>query len=303
MCADLIIGADGTYSKVRAAMERSVPRFDTSREHIAAAYKELSIPSDVAAATGMPREFLHVWPRHEFMLIALPNLDGSFTSTLFMDAGRLEALQAAGRARTLQFFETEFPDAVKLIPNVAEQFLEAPTPPLLTVRCRPYNWKGRAVLIGDAAHAIVPFFGQGCNAAFEDCVRLHATIHQHSLDDLETALNTYSATRKEHADAIADLAVAHYHDMASKSTSLLFAARRRLEILLHTIVPQSFMPLYSMVTFSNIPYATAVKRAEQQDRALTRFFQVASGLTVAISTISVVNGVWKHVSRPGNHGS
>lgn len=296
--ADLIVGADGTYSKVRAAMERCVPRFDTSREHIAAAYKELSIPKDVAAEAGLPREYLHVWPRHQFMLIALPNQDGSFTSTLFMDADRLEELHNAGAARVAEFFDAEFPDAVALLPDLAAQFLESPTPPLLTVRCRPYNWKGRAVLIGDAAHAIVPFFGQGCNAAFEDCVRLYDVLRQHSLDDLETALDAYSSERKRDADAIADLAVEHYHDMASKSASVLFAARRRLEILLHSLAPRAFIPLYSMVTFSNIPYATAVKRAEAQDRMLTRCIGAATGLAGVLASASVAASIWwRHRAR------
>jgi kynurenine 3-monooxygenase len=289
--ADLIVGADGTYSRVRAAMERAVPRFDSSREHIAAAYKELTISRAAAAEAGMPREYLHVWPRQDFMLIALPNLDGSFTSTLFMDARRLEALQAGGRDSAQAFFEAEFPDAVPLMPDVADQFLASPAPPLLTVRCRPYNDGGRAVVIGDAAHAIVPFYGQGCNAAFEDCAQLVASISQHSLDDMPLALAAYSDERKQHADAIADLAVEHYHDMASKSASPAFAVRRRLEILAHRLMPQAFTPLYSMVTFSTIPYATAVRRARAQDRALTLGAGAALGLSLALGAAAVAAAV------------
>lgn len=286
--SDLIIGADGTYSRVRAALERHVPRFDTSRAHIPAAYKELCITRVAAEACVMPREYLHVWPRHDFMLIALPNGDGSFTATLFMDAVQLDELEARGRAGVAAFFHTFFPDALPLMPDVVDQFLRSPTPPLLTVRCKPYHFRGRAVVIGDAAHAIVPFFGQGCNAAFEDCVRLRDAIAQHALADMDAALEDYSVDRKPDADAIADLAVDHYKDMASKSVSSLFALRKRAGILAHRIMPDAFMPLYSMITFSNIPYATAVERAEKQEQIISNVLSVGAG----ICAVACVGTTW-----------
>jgi kynurenine 3-monooxygenase len=301
---DLVVGADGSYSRVRAEMERCLPRFDSSREHIAAVYKELSIPASVVKAAAaaavskhaccsrksgrgsapssnedriMPREYLHVWPRHEFMLIALPNQDGSFTATLFMDAARVEALEVAGREEVTTFFDAEFPDAVPLLPDLADQFLTAPSAPLLTVRCRPYNYKDRAILIGDAAHAIVPFYGQGCNAAFEDCTLLVKALQEHGVANLSVALQDYAVRRKPDADAIADLAIEHYCDMASKSASLSFAFRRRFGIMLHSFLPRLFVPLYSMITFSTMPYAQAVKRKQKQDRLLA----VGIGLVIA----------------------
>lgn len=286
--SDLIIGADGTYSRVRAALERHVPRFDTSRAHIPAAYKELCITRAAAEACAMPREYLHVWPRHDFMLIALPNGNGSFTATLFMDAVQLDELEARGRTGVAHFFQTFFPDALPLMPDIVDQFLRSPTPSLLTVRCEPYHFRGRAVVIGDAAHAIVPFFGQGCNAAFEDCVRLRDAIAQHALADMDVALEDYSVNRKPDADAIADLAVDHYKDMASKSVSPLFALRKRAGILAHRIMPDAFMPLYSMVTFSNIPYATAVERAAKQERIISNALSVGAG----ICAVACVGTTW-----------
>lgn len=291
---DLIIGADGTYSRVRAAMARRVPRFDVSTEHIPMAYKELTISRQ--KGMHMEYEVLHVWPRGDFMLIALPNGNGAFTVTLFMDADRLEALAAKGGAAVHQFFETHFPDTIELMPDVATQFLESPTPPLLTVRCRPYNHKGRAVLIGDAAHAIVPFYGQGCNAAFEDCMKLREALWQHSLDDLPSALAAYSASRKPDADAIADLAIEHYHDMASSSGSTFFATRRKLEVLLGRLAPTAFMPLYSMITFSTMPYSKAVERAAAQDRTL-RIISTAVGVTAAAGAIAATAAVVTRLQR------
>lgn len=261
--ADLIVGADGTYSRVRAAMERFVPRFDYSREHIPALYKELSMPKQ--DHDTMPREWLHVWPRKSFMLIALPNTDGSFTSTLFMSSEKFEQLHSDGGHSVSRFFAHEFPDAVPLIPHLEDQFSQSPTCPLMTVRCSPYHFKDSAVLVGDAAHAIVPFYGQGCNAAFEGCVQLANEVSYWRLERLSDALHSYSAKRKPNADAIAELAVEHYNDMASKSASIAFALRRRLEIFLHRVMPSKFVPLYTMVTFTTIPYADAVDRAERQD--------------------------------------
>jgi kynurenine 3-monooxygenase len=226
----------------------------------------------------MPGEFLHVWPRHQFMLIALPNQDGSFTATLFLDAKRTEALQAAGGDDVLMFFKEEFPDAVLLLPDLAEQFLAAPTAPLLTVRCRPYNCTDRAVLIGDAAHAIVPFYGQGCNAAFEDCVLLGDALHKYGFARLGEALEEYSCNRKPDADVIADLAIEHYHDMASNSASWMFSFRRRAGILLHSLLPSAFVPLYSMVTFSTVPYSTALERKRKQDRFLAAGVAISAAI-------------------------
>jgi kynurenine 3-monooxygenase len=300
--ADLIIGADGTYSRVRAALSRVVPRFDTSREHIAAAYKEFCIPAKAAAVQNMPREFLHVWPRQSFMLIALPNADGSFTATLFMDAVRLEKLHDAGEAAVASFFKAEFPDAVTLMPDVADQFITSATPPLLTIRCNPYHYKDRAVVIGDAAHAIVPFYGQGCNAAFEDCVHLATLLDKRGSEEAGTnvgdLLQAFSTERKPNADAIADLAIEHYHDMASKSASYASVLRRRLEVMVHRVVPSStFMPLYSMVTFSTIPYAVAAERAARQDKFISAGVNLGIGLSISAAVAALAFGIMRSTAN------
>lgn len=291
LVADLIVGADGTYSRVRSAMERQLQRFDCSREHISAVYKELTISadsinamcatlSDSARQNIMPQEYLHVWPRRNFMLIALPNTDGSFTCTLFMDETELEQLSARGERAVHDFFYEHFPDAAELLPKLGKQFFQSPTSPLVTLRCKPFNYKGRAVLIGDAAHAIVPFYGQGCNAAFEDCVLLATALHANKMQNMQQCLSDYASARKANADTIADLAIEHYNDMASGTASLTHILRRRVGIALNRLFPHSFVPLYTMVTFSNIPYAEAVRRAKRQEDVI----QV--GLRVALATVA-----------------
>lgn len=279
---DLIVGADGAFSKVRSAMARE-DCFDYSQTFIPAAYKELSLTTH-----KFPAEWLHIWPRHEFMLIALPNFDGSFTCTLFMDKNHFDKL--ADEASIRRFFETNFTDAVRYMPSLVDDFCDNPTPSLLTIRCAPYNYKDKAVIIGDAAHAIVPFYGQGCNAAFEDCRLLAESISRHGWSGIGEAIREYSETRKEHADAIAELAIDHYEDMSSRTVRPMAVLRRKMEILVNRLFPTSFLPLYSMISFSNIPYADAVRRAERQDEIIDRYVKA----TLVMGTSSLVAlGAWQ----------
>lgn len=260
----LVVGADGVHSKVRAAMMRGA-RMDFEQKYISAVYKELSM--DVTVEDGvLEKEWLHIWPRHRFMLIALPNEGSGFTCTLFMDKDQIETLQTKQQIK--HFFNTEFPDAVQVMPNLVDDFQNAPAPPLVTVRCAPYNYKDKAVVIGDAAHAIVPFYGQGCNAAFEDCRLLADKIREHGWENMARALKDYSRGRQIHANAIADLAIDQYEDMSSRSAKPWFVLKRRMEIMLNRLFPNSFLPLYTMISFSNVPYADAIKRAQAQDKLL-----------------------------------
>ncbi|CAN8061335.1 unnamed protein product [Agarophyton chilense] len=287
--SDLIVGADGAYSRVRAAMARE-DRFDFSQSYISAAYKELTMVNTVASQEPcFPSHFLHIWPRHRFMLIALPNNSTSFTSTLFMDKSDMEQLSSPKKVET--FFKTHFPDAIRLMPSLAKDYFENPSSSLVTIRCAPFNHDGNAVLIGDAAHAIVPFYGQGCNAAFEDCRLLAEAIEKHQWEDMPQVLSEYAHYRKLNSDTIADLALEHFADMSSKSAKSLSVLRRRLEIFANRLFPRKFLPLYSMVSFSNVPYEEALMRARWQDKKIGQFMWISGIGVVAMSGFLIAKRV------------
>lgn len=279
---DLIVGADETHSRVREAMMRS-DGFDFSKTFFDAMYKELPFTMDTQ--NGYPKEVLHIWPRGSTLLIALPNTSkttNNFTATLFMPCKNFDALDTEEKVQ--EFFDTTFPDAMPAMPNVVSGFMKNPTQSLYTVRCSPFNFKGKAILIGDAAHTIVPFYGQGCNASLEDSALLAETIAKYGWGKLPAALEDYGRTRKPNADAIADLAIWQYQDMSTRSASFLFVGKRRLEIFLNWLFPSFFLPLYTMVSFSNMPYVQAIARAKYQDRLLAWIFACA-GLLVVVALL------------------
>ena len=261
---DLVLGADGAFSAVRSTLQRG-DRFDYSQAYLAHGYKELSIPAGQSGSFPLDPHALHIWPRGGFMMIALPNQEGSFTCTLFL---AFEGNPSFARLRTPQdvrrFYETTFPDAVPLMPTLLEDFFANPTSSLVTVRCRPWH-QGKVVLLGDAAHAVVPFYGQGANASFEDCIVLDACLKRHA-PDWSAAFAAYEAVRKRHADALADLAIGNFIEMRDKVASRAFLLRKKTEKLLHRALPWWYVPLYSMVSFSRTPYADAVDKAARQDR-------------------------------------
>lgn len=267
--ASLLIGADGAYSAVRQRLQRS-GRYNYEQAYLTHGYKELSIPAGPGGEFLMEKNALHIWPRHDFMLIALPNLDATFTVTLFMafegGAASFEALKTP--ADVDAFFRREFPDAHALMPTLTDDFFENPTGSLVTIRCSPYHHGERVMILGDAAHAVVPFYGQGMNAAFEDCTVLNALLDREG-DDLGRAIAAFSEERKADADAIGHLALYNYYEMRSAVASPYFVFRKKIERVLHRLFPTWWIPLYSMVTFSTIPYAEARARAARQDRMLT----------------------------------
>lgn len=264
---DLLIGADGAFSAVRARLQRQ-DRFDYSQEYLAHGYKELTIPPGPSGEHRMVRNALHIWPRQSFMMIALPNIDGSFTCTLFWPfEGPASFASIRGDDDVLPFFNQHFPDAVPHMSTLVEDYRTNPTSSLVTVRCRPYHIGDRVVLLGDAAHAVVPFYGQGMNAAFEDCTVLNECIQRHG-SDRAAALREYDALRKENADALADLAVENFIEMRDKTASRAFRLKKKTEHALHKLLPGWYVPLYWMVSFSRTPYAEAVRRAKQQNRVV-----------------------------------
>ena len=208
---DAVIGVDGAFSAVRQSMQRKLERFEYDESYLPHGYKELTIPPAPNGGWRMEKEALHIWPRKSFMMIALPNPDGSFTCTLFWEFKGPRSFESTRNHDDVRrFFDQEFPDAVPLMPTLLEDFRDNPTGSLVTVRCAPWSYKDKVALVGDAAHAVVPFYGQGMNAAFEDCVVLDECLAEFP-DNRERAFAEYFSRRKENADALADLAVHNFH--------------------------------------------------------------------------------------------
>ncbi len=286
---DRIIGADGAFSAVRLQMMLQMDRFDYRQDYLQHGYKQLVIPpaADCGFAPNDPRltEFdgfamdpnaLHIWPRGGSMMIALPNQDRTFTCTCFWPFSGPHGFDALKTDEDIRrYFQKHYPDAVPLMPTLVEDFKRNPTSSLVTVRCWPWRLEDKAVLLGDASHAIVPFYGQGMNAAFEDCSELAACIREFA-PDWNVVFETYAQRRKPNAEAIADLALENFIEMRDKTASHVFRAKKKLEHTLHRLFPQWFMPLYNMVSFSTIPYAKARERARKQARTI-----MACGLVIA----------------------
>jgi kynurenine 3-monooxygenase len=263
---DAVIGVDGAFSAVRQSMQLRLDRFEYDESYLPHGYKELTIPPGPDGSWRMEKNALHIWPRRSFMMIALPNPDGSFTCTLFWEfEGSRSFASIKNDDDVRRFFEEEFPHAVPLMPKLVEEFRSNPTGSLVTIRCAPWYYKDKVALVGDAAHAVVPFYGQGMNAAFEDCVVLDECLAQFP-QDRQRAFAEYFERRKENADALADLAVENFIEMRDKTASKAFRAKKKLDHFLEALLPGIYLPLYTMVTFTRIPYAEAARRARLQDR-------------------------------------
>ena len=263
---DAVVGVDGAFSAVRQSMQKKLADFEYDESYLPHGYKELTIPPGPDGSWQMEKNALHIWPRKSFMMIALPNPDGSFTCTLFWE---FEGPRSFATTKTddevCDFFREEFPDAVPLMPTLLQDFKDNPTGSLVTIRCGPWFYKDKVALVGDAAHAVVPFYGQGMNAAFEDCVVLDECLEKFP-GNRERAFAEYFVRRKENADALADLAIENFIEMRDKTASKTFRAKKKLDHLLEALLPGIYLPLYTMVTFTRIPYAEAARRAQRQDR-------------------------------------
>ncbi|HJW37793.1 MAG TPA: NAD(P)/FAD-dependent oxidoreductase [Candidatus Udaeobacter sp.] len=280
---DAVIGVDGAFSAVRQSMQMHIDNFQYDESYLAHGYKELTIPPAVDGSWRMEKNALHIWPRKSFMMIALPNPDGSFTCTLFW---QFEGQRSFATTKTdddvRRFFDEEFPDAVPLMPTLLEDFRTNPTGSLVTIRCAPWFYRDKVCLLGDAAHAVVPFYGQGMNAAFEDCVVLDECLERFP-DDRERAFAEYFSRRKENADALADLAIGNFIEMRDKTASKAFRAKKKLDHLLEAALPGIYLPLYTMVTFTRIPYAAAAKRARAQDLLVYASLIVISVILIGVA--------------------
>jgi kynurenine 3-monooxygenase len=264
MQSDVIIGADGAFSILRRTM-MFLGRFNYDQFYIDYGYKELHIPA-IDQEYAYPPNFLHIWPRGNFMLIALPNPDKSFTSTLFMPYEGLHSFEALENRPATEFFQEFFPDTLNVLPNLEEQFEQNPTSSLVTIRCSPWNYK-KNLLIGDASHAIVPFYGQGMNAGFEDC-RILLEMGQKMNFDWENLFREFSTRRKSDANAIADMALDNFREMRDRVADQDFLIRKKVDARMHEHFQDQWIPKYSMVTFSDIPYSVAKQKGDLQEKAL-----------------------------------
>jgi kynurenine 3-monooxygenase len=259
--ADFVVGADGAFSRVRLRMMKS-GRLDYSQDYLDHGYKELTIPATSDGQFALEPNALHIWPRGEYMMIALPNPDKSFTCTLFYPfTGPISFDTLKTKEDVESFFDNHFADAVPMMPTLVEDFFANPTGSLVTVRCYPWV-KGKVALLGDACHAVVPFYGQGMNCAFEDCVVLDECIERNN-GDLKGAFQEYQKSRKDNADAIADLAIQNFIEMRDLVGDEDFLHYKQIEHNLCELHPDLFQSQYEMVTFTNVPYATAKTKGAQ----------------------------------------
>jgi len=268
--ADLIVGSDGAYSAVRKEMAKR-PRFDFSQTYIPHGYKELRLDPTDDGQFRMEVNYLHIWPRNTYMMIALPNPDRSFTCTLFAPFEQFDMLTT--KEEVLKFFIKQMPDFVDLIgeESLISEFFKNPTGAMVSIKCKPYHVKDKALIIGDAAHAMVPFYGQGMNCGFEDCLVLDEILEKHNCC-IRSALNEYSRVRNPDAEAMCDLAMYNYIEMRSSVNSNIFLAKKVLYNFLHWLMPSRVIPLYTMVTFSRIPYHTVIERNRWQERVINTTF-------------------------------
>ncbi|MEP7077258.1 MAG: NAD(P)/FAD-dependent oxidoreductase [Acidobacteriota bacterium] len=273
MRADTVIAADGGGSAIRQSLEAQIPEFAVASVFLEHGYKELHIPPGNGGEFQLEKNALHIWPRNRFMMIALPNADGSFTCTLFLaqKAGGADDRAAFDRLvddrSLLEFFESQFPDALKMMPTLIDDFFANPTGQLGTVKCWPWNVGGKALLIGDSAHAMVPFYGQGMNCAFEDVRVLDQLLEKHGID-WEMAYMEYGSLRKANTDAIQEMAVENFYEMRDAVADPVFQRKRELETKLEHAYPDYFSK-YSMVTFrEDLPYSMAQEKGNAQDSLL-----------------------------------
>jgi kynurenine 3-monooxygenase len=269
--ADVIFGADGAGSILRKSyyLERKF-LFSFSQNYLSHGYKELEIPAAQNGSHQLSKDHLHIWPRGDYMLIALPNTDGSFTVTLFLSYadGKYNFENLNSTEEITAFFEEEFPDVLALIPNIKEEFSNNPTGSLGTVKCGPWMHEDKTLLIGDAAHAIVPFYGQGMNASFEDVTVFMEVMDNHE-GDWESVFKAYQKVRKQDTDAIADLAIDNYYEMRDHVANPIFKTKRTIEMDLEKQFPKDYSSKYSLVTFNeDIGYSEALQRGRAQDKAL-----------------------------------
>lgn len=270
---DIIFGCDGAFSRVRHKMQRR-SRFDYSQDFIDVGYKELTIPANTDGTHKLDKYSFHIWPRGKFMLIAMPNLDGSFTCTLFMPfEGEVSFENIKTKPQAQEFFTTHFPNVMQVMDDLLDDFFKNPTSAMVTMKCYPWTYWDKVALVGDSAHAVVPFYGQGMNAGFEDIYVLNQLIENHK-NDWETIFSEYQLSRKPNADAIAELSYRNFVEMSSKTADPNFLLQKKIEKRFAAKYPEKWIPAYSRVTFSNRPYAEALAIGDAQEELMQKVMQL-----------------------------
>ncbi len=274
--ASRIFGTDGAFSAARLQMQLSTDRFEYSQHYLDYGYKELHVPPTKSGEHAMDKNCLHIWPRGKFMMIALPNIDGSFTCTLFFPFEGEESFSTLTTKESVKkFFDKTFPDAVPHMPTLLEDFFHNPSASLVTVRSYPWSFEDKMLLLGDAAHAIVPFYGQGMICGFEDCTVLNEIMDKYLTNPHDEAgwkkvFEETQKSRKPNSDAIAELAVANFVEMRDLVAHPDFILQKKIEAHFSTKHPDKWLPLYSMVTFSDLPYSYALERGRKQDQIMKK---------------------------------
>jgi kynurenine 3-monooxygenase len=265
--SEIAIGTDGSASALRQDM-RKHGSLNFSQEVLDYGYKELTIAAGSGGKHVLEPHALHIWPRGAYMLIALPNIDGTFACILFLPRAGPESFATLDTGeKALRFFQERFADAVPLMPQLQENYLANPVGSMVTVRCAPWHVDGKVLLLGDAAHAIVPFFGQGMNCAFEDCTVFLELLDQYG-PDWPKLFRELEHARKHNTDAIADMALENFIEMRDRVADPRFLFRKKVELALQAKYPRRFVPKYAMVTFHRVPYSVALTRGTIQDRLL-----------------------------------
>lgn len=271
---DLVFGCDGAFSRVRHKMQRR-SRFDYSQDFIDVGYKELRIPPNSDGKHKLDKHSFHIWPRGKFMLIAMPNLDGSFTCTLFMPfEGEVSFENIRTKEQAKTFFFTYFPNVMQDMDDLMEDFFNNPTSAMVTMKCYPWTYWDKVALVGDSAHAVVPFYGQGMNAGFEDIYELNRIIGKHG-DNWEAIFQEYQTERKPNADAIAELSYRNFVEMSSKTADAKFLLQKKIEKHFASKHPEKWIPAYSRVTFSDKPYAEALALGDAQEAIMQEVMQLS----------------------------
>ncbi len=272
--ADVVFACDGAFSAVRYKGMQKLDRFNFSQLYIEDGYREILLPANEDGSYKLDKNALHIWPRGRFMLIALANEDGSFTCTLFMPFdGHKQSFNAMkSKEEVDQFFQTTFPDFYEMMPNIADAWEDHPLSSLAIMRSYPWH-HGKVAMMGDAAHATVPFYGQGMNGGFEDCTVLWNLMQKHG-ENWGTIFEEYSRDRKQDGDALQDLSLHNYYVMRDYVADPKFLLRKKIEAKFSERYPDLWIPLYSQVTFSEIRYSDALKKGKEQDKIMNKVMEI-----------------------------
>jgi len=272
--ADVIFAADGAFSAVRYNSMQKLNRFNYSQNYIADGYREILLPANADGSYRLDKNALHIWPRGRFMMIALANEDGSFTCTLFMphEGDKFAFDKLTSKEAVNDFFQTVFPDFYDMVPDIADAWDDHPLSNLVIVRCYPWAY-GKVALMGDAAHATVPFYGQGMNAGFEDCTVMNRLMQKHN-ENWEAVFEEYSIERKPDGDALQDLSLDNYYVMRDFVADPAFLLRKKIEAKFSVLYPNKWLPLYSQVTFSNIRYSFAYNQGKKQTEIMDQVMEI-----------------------------